>query len=120
AAEYQEAAKVFSQLGAPARERDAWDRRGDLFFGDSEWQEAREAYEKALPLDRTLKDLRDEAWVEGQLGRCAEESEVLKEAEVAYRRALDIWRQIGDRESEATEWTNLGHVFSKRGEIWES
>ncbi|HTQ81468.1 MAG TPA: CHAT domain-containing tetratricopeptide repeat protein [Thermoanaerobaculia bacterium] len=118
AAGYRTAAGLFAFLALARRERDAWAGLGDLARQSMDWKAAGEAYAKALALDQSLADLRQEALHAGELGKCAERFGDLAPAEADDRQTIELWQKLGEPKNEATAWVNLGHVTEERGEPW--
>ena len=80
------------------------------------YAEAKELYERAIPLMRTTGNRRAEAISYGGLGKLFTAACKYVKAKKYYEKALAISIEIGDREGEAAYYGNLGRVFESLGE----
>ena len=87
-----------------------------IYQSQSMYAEAKEYYERAIPVMRTTGNRKEEAITYGGLGNvfCAL-GEYVK-AKENHEKALAISMEIGDRKQEAAQYGNLGAVFKSLGE----
>ena len=96
------------------------DNIASRYLGLKRFNEAREAYEKALSLLSTVEGGSDElkAKLQGstyhQLGRVAEEQRQWAQAEQYYKQALEIYIAFNDRFSQARAYHQLGRVAQEQ------
>ena len=89
---------------------------GEKNVAQSRFPEAKQLYEGALNIWKTIGHKREEVAVHLRLGCvCAKLSEYQKAKEY-YEKALAIAIEIGDRNGEGTRHGNLGNVFHSLGE----
>ncbi|MCW5978729.1 MAG: tetratricopeptide repeat protein [Bryobacteraceae bacterium] len=92
---------------------------------ESEWDEARELYQQALPLYRAIGDRQGEANGIKSLGDVAGMQDRYEEARELYQQALPLYRAIGDRLGEANAIKSLGDVarmqarYEEAGELYQ-
>jgi tetratricopeptide (TPR) repeat protein len=82
------------------------------------FDEAQQAYETSLKIDREVGGHRDVGVALGQLGTLALGRGDLQEAARRYVEALDIFRALGEPETVAGIWHQLGMV-AEEGKNWE-
>ena len=82
----------------------------------SMYAEAKELYQRAIPVMRTTGNRREEAITYGELGKLFQNVAEYIKAKEYNEKALAISIEIGDREGEATCYGNLGTVFQSLGE----
>ena len=78
--------------------------------------EARELYERAIPVMQTTGNRREEAISYGYLGKLFKHAGEYIKANECQEKALAISIEIGDREGEASCYANLGGVFRSLGD----
>ena len=82
----------------------------------SMYAEAKELYERAIPVMRTTGNRREEAITYGGLGNIFQYVGEYVKAKEYHEKALEISMEIDDREGKATCYANLGKVFHSLGE----
>ncbi len=75
-----------------------------------QFDEAQEAYGSGLEVSREVGDDRSVGVKLGQLGTLAMQRNDLAAAQCRYREALDTFRALGEPQSEAVIWHQLGRV----------
>ena len=80
------------------------------------YAEAKELYERAIPVMRTTGNRRGEAITYGGLGNMFRHAGEYLKANECQEKALAISMEIGDRDGEATCYANLGGVFRSLGD----
>ena len=86
-----------------------------IYESQSMYAEAKEHYERAIPVMRTTGNRREEAITYGGLGNVFRSLGEYVKAKENHEKALTISREIGDREVEAAQYGNLGAVFQSLG-----
>ena len=87
-----------------------------IYQSQSMYAEAKEHYERAIPLMRTIGNRRDEAKTYGRLGCVFYSLGEYVKAKEYHEKVLTIATEIGDRTGQATQYGNLGTVFKSLGE----
>ena len=87
-----------------------------IYHSQSMYAEAKEHFERAIPLMQTTGKRREEAITYAGLGRVFQSVGEYIKAKEYHERALTISMEIGDREGEATRYGDLGRVFRSLGE----
>jgi predicted ATPase len=81
---------------------------------------AREHFGAALAICVELRDPRNEAFQQGNLGLVEQECGRLVVARTAFERAIDVFRTVGDRRGEAWALANLASVAQEQGQLDEA
>jgi tetratricopeptide (TPR) repeat protein len=111
---YQQARDTFSRLNEPGRVAIAWHQIGMVHAGAGQPEAAEEAYNQCLAIKVRLGDQAEQASTLGQLGNLY--SDVLQRPEEAvafYRRAAEIYGEIGDSAKEGATQSNMALTFVK-------
>ena len=112
AAHFREAARLWSSL-QDAKAADAWKRLGRLYPG----AQALEPFRQALALYRSAGNVRQQALVLASLGDTHAKLGKLGEARRAYREALVLWNQRGDRKNATGTRHSLCQIDHQGGEL---
>jgi tetratricopeptide (TPR) repeat protein len=111
---YQEARDTFSRLQEPGTAAIAWHQIGMVHEKAGQPEAAEEAYNQSLAIQVRLGDQAGQANTLGQLGNLYDDVLQRPEEAVAfYRRATEIYREIGDQAKEGVTWNNLADTFRK-------
>ena len=85
-----------------------------IVLGDlGKYDQAQQAYENSLAIDKELNDLGGSAIVEGQLGTLAMVQNDLATALKRYQSALTTFQQLEEPAMEAAAWHQLGMVYQE-------
>jgi tetratricopeptide (TPR) repeat protein len=118
---YQQARDTFSRLNEPGSVAIVWHQIGMVHEKTRQPEAAEEAYNHALAIKVRLGDQAGQANTLGQLGNLY--SGVLKRPEEAvafYRRAAEIYGEIGDTAKEGFAWNNLADTLVKLQRLEEA
>ena len=118
---YQQARDTFSRLNEPGSVASVWHQIGMVHQEAGQPEVAEEAYNQSLAIEVRLGDQAGQAMTIGQLGNLY--SAVLQRPEEAvafYRRAAEIYREIGDTLGEGRQWNNLAVTFGKLQRLEEA
>ena len=91
-----------------------------IYHSQSMYAEAKEHFERAIPLMQTTGKRREEAITYAGLGRVLQSVGEYIKAKEYHEKALTISMEIGDREGEATRYGDLGRVFRSLGEYFKA
>ena len=119
-AAYEDALKVFQQIGDVRSQAADISQLGLLALDQRDYAEAHRRYAEALDLFRALNEPATEAIVWHQLGRVAEEQKAWAEAERCYRTSLAINEQLGDTVGAARTCNQLARVAQLAGRPTEA
>ena len=111
---YKEARDTFSRLNEPGSVATVWHQIGMVHQEADQPDAAEEAYNQSLAIKVRLGNQAGQASTLGQLGTLY--SHVLQRPEEAvgfYRRAAEIYREIGDLAGEGRAQSNLADTFVK-------
>jgi tetratricopeptide (TPR) repeat protein len=118
---YQEARDTFSRLNEPGSVAIAWHQIGMVHAEAGQPEAAEEAYNQSLAISVRLGDQAGQADTLGQLGTLY--GDVLQRPEEAvafYRRAAEIYGEIGDLAGEGMAYNNLAVTLSKLQRLEEA
>ena len=87
-----------------------------IYQSQSKYAEAKELYERAIPVTQKTGNRRQEEIAIGCLGGVFHSLGQYVEAKEYHEKALAISMKFGDREQEGTSYGNLGNVFFSLGE----
>ncbi len=111
---YQEARDTFSRLNEPGSVAIAWHQIGIVYEEADQTEAAEEAYSQSLSIKVRLGNQAGQATTLLQLGNLYDD--VLQRPEEAmafYRRAAEIYGEIGDLAKEGIALSNLANTFRK-------
>jgi tetratricopeptide (TPR) repeat protein len=111
---YQEARDTFSRLNEPGSVATFWHQIGMVHQESGQPEAAEEAYNQSLAINVRLGNQAGQASTLGQLGNLI--ADVLQRPEEAvafYRRAAEIYGEIGDLASEGMAQSNMANIFRK-------
>ena len=86
-----------------------------IYQSQSMYAEAKEHYERAIPVMRTTGNRRRETIAHGGLGNVFRSLGEYVKAKEYHEKALTIATEIGDRTGQAAQYGNLGTVFQSLG-----
>ncbi len=109
----KQAHKIWSQLGNSEKERETLHCLGNIYTMTSNYALAKEHYNNALTLSRTLKDKRAEACALTNLGSLSEKEGNFIDALHFSKESLKLLRDIGDKNAEAATLRNIGVMYEK-------
>ena len=89
---------------------------GDKYEAQSRFVEAKQLFQGALTIMKTIGHKRQEAMAHVRLGNVCSSLSEYQKAKEYYEKALAIAIEIGDRSGEGTTCGNLGSVFHSLGE----
>lgn len=93
---------------------------GEAYYLLANYRDALSAFEQSLPLVRkakqTTKSLSLEAKITSNIGAIASTQYDNQKAMSHYLRALDVYRQLGNRLSEAVCLMNIGNIYTSTGQ----
>ena len=89
---------------------------GEKYERQSRYVQAKEIYESAVTIMKTISHKDGEAVVYGRLGVVFYSLGQYEKAKQCHEKALAITAEIGDREGEGRSYGNLGAVFDSLGE----
>jgi tetratricopeptide (TPR) repeat protein len=118
---WQQARDTFSRLNEPGTVAIAWHQIGRVHQEAGQPEAAEEAYNQSLAINVRLGDEGGQADTLGQLGNLY--LVVLQRPEEAvafYRRAAEIYGEIGDTAGEGRQWNNLAETFRKLQRLEEA
>jgi tetratricopeptide (TPR) repeat protein len=109
---YQQARDTFSRLQEPGTVAIAWHQIGMVHEAAGQPEAAEEAYNQSLAIKVRLGNQDGQASTLGQLGTLYDDALQRPEEAVAfYRRAAEIYGEIGDTAGEGRQWNNLADTF---------
>jgi tetratricopeptide (TPR) repeat protein len=111
---YQEARDTFSRLNEPGTAANAWLKIGAVHKEMGQLEAAEEAYNRSLAIFVRLGNQAGQARNLGQMGLLYNDE--LKRPEEAigfYRRAAEIYENIGDLVGEGSIWSDLADTLSQ-------
>ena len=118
---YQQARDTFSRLNEPGSVASAWHQIGIVHQEAGQPEAAEEAYNQSLAIKVRLGNQAGQASTLGQLGNLYDDALQRPEESVAfYRRAAEIYGEIGDQAKEGITWNNLADTFSKLQRLEEA
>lgn len=88
---------------------------GMVYERQGKWKEARESYERALPLVRGSKE--DEASLQAQLGTMWVQLKDSTRALEAYEQALTVFQEKGDLWEQANTLSSMARLHAGQGEV---
>ena len=118
---YQQARDTFSRLNEPGSVAITWHQIGMVHEQTDQPEAAEEAYNQSLEIQVRLGNQAGQASTLGQLGNLY--GDVLQRPEEAvafYRRAAEIYGEIGDTAMEGFAWNNLAYTFRKLQRLEEA
>lgn len=118
---YQEARYTFSRLNEPGSVANAWHQIGMMHERAGQPEAAETAYNQSLAIKVGLGDQAGQACTLGQLGNLYDD--VLQRTEEAvafYKRAAEIYGEIGDFLRQGSQWNNLAVTFRKLQRLEEA
>jgi tetratricopeptide (TPR) repeat protein len=118
---YQQARDTFSRLNEPGSVAIAWHQIGIVHENVGQPEAAEEAYNQSLAIKVQLGDQAGQASTLGQLGTFY--AAVLQRPEEAapfFRRAAEIYREIGDQAKEGVAQSNLAVTLNKLQRLEEA
>jgi tetratricopeptide (TPR) repeat protein len=118
---YQEARDTFSRLNEPGSVAIVWHQIGMVHAEAGQPEAAEEAYNQSLAIEVRLGNQAGQADTLGQLGNLY--GDVLQRQEEAvafYRRAAEIYGEIGDLAGEGMAYNNLAVTLSKLQRLEEA
>ena len=89
---------------------------GNVYQRQSRFVEAKEFYESAINIMKTISDQREESVANANLGNVCYSLGEYGKAKEYLEKALAMTKEIGDRNGEARAYGNLGSVFDSLGE----
>jgi tetratricopeptide (TPR) repeat protein len=111
---YQQARDTFSRLNEPGSVATVWHQIGIVHQEAGRPDAAEEAYNQSLAIKVRLGDQAGQASTLGQLGNLYDDDRQRPEEAVTfYRRASEIYGEIGDLANEGFVWNNLADTFCK-------
>jgi CHAT domain-containing protein/Tfp pilus assembly protein PilF len=113
---YQEAVKLWQQVGDRGSEAITLSNIGGVYADLGDKQQAFTYYKQALPSLRAVADRRGEATTLNNIGLVYSDLGEKQQALTYYNQALPLYRAVGDRGGEATTLNNIGLVYSNLGE----
>jgi tetratricopeptide (TPR) repeat protein len=119
-AEYEEALRLYRQVGDVLGEATCIRSLGDTALDRSDHAEARQRYETALPLYRQVGSVLGEANCIHSLGNIALARSDHAEARQRYEAALLLYRQVGNVLGEANCIWSLGQIAFERSDHAEA
>ena len=102
---------------AEALARSAW---GRALTRQSHYRQAQEQLDRALLMAHKHGDKALEAAVERHRGVLAYDRALMDKAAMAYRRALNLYRDIGDRRGQIHVHSNLGQIHQAHGQLTDA
>jgi tetratricopeptide (TPR) repeat protein len=118
---FQQARDTFSRLNEPGSVAIARHQIGIVHQQAGQPEAAEEAYNQSLAINVRLGDQAGQANTLGQLGNLYDEVLQRPEEAVAfYRRAAEIYGEIGDTAKEGFAWNNLANTFCKLQRLEEA
>jgi tetratricopeptide (TPR) repeat protein len=118
---YQQARETFSRLNEPGTVAIAWHQIGNVHEKAGQPEAAEEAYNQSLAIKVRLGNQAGQASTLGQLGNLyAVVLQRPEEAVAFYRRATDIYGEIGDTLGEGRQWNNLANTFGRLQRLEEA
>jgi tetratricopeptide (TPR) repeat protein/DNA-binding XRE family transcriptional regulator len=112
----EQALRLYEAIGDKAREADLRNDVGWYHALLGDYQRARTFCRQALALNAEADNRRLDGYIWDSRGFAEHHLGNLGEAAACYQRALDIFRDIGDRFNQAETLTNLGETYRARGE----
>ena len=107
---------ILRECGEIVQEGDLSMDLAKIYKRQSKYAEAKELYERAIPVMQKTGNRRGEAEAYGNLGNVFFSLGEYVKAKEHYEKALAISMEIGDRDREGTWYGNLGNVFFSLGE----
>ena len=118
---HQQARDTFSRLNEPGSVAGAWHLIGMVHEKTNQPEAAEEAYNQSLAIEVRLGNQAGQAKTLGQLGNLYDDVLQRPEEAVAfYRRAAEIFGEIGDTVGEGRQWNNLADTFRKLQRLEEA
>jgi tetratricopeptide (TPR) repeat protein len=94
-ASYDEALKLFRQVGDKLGEANVYLSLGGAKRSDKDYEGAKKDFQNALYIYRTIGDQYSQARALYRLGDCLSEEEKYEEAVIQYEKAIQLWTSIG-------------------------
>jgi tetratricopeptide (TPR) repeat protein len=110
---YREGCRIFESLGEPGNLAICWHQIGWAYEGTGQFEQAEQAYRKALAIRVQQQDRANEASDLLHLGNLYLRMARLEESATFYRRAADIFTRLHDQLHEGTARSNLANVLVK-------
>jgi tetratricopeptide (TPR) repeat protein len=118
---YQQARDTFTRFNEPGNVAIFWHQIGRVHEEAGQPEAAEEAYNQSLAINVRLGNQAGQAGTLGQLGILyAEVLQRPEEAVAFYRRAAEIYREIGDLAKEGMAQNNLANTFRKLQRLEEA
>ena len=109
--------QAISAHGTPIQQADTWFALGDLMGHRSDYDGARDHYERALPLYQQAGDVHGEALCIRGLGDIAQARSDHDGARNRYEKALSLFQQAGEVLGEAHCIRHLGEIALARSDL---
>jgi len=119
-AAWDEARRIFSELGEPAAVATAWHQMGVVHREAEQWEAAERAYRRSLALKVQQGNRGGQAGSLGELGNLFDDAGRLEEAVVAHRQAADIYVALSDQALEGRVRSNSANTLVKLGRLDEA
>ena len=108
--------RIYQESGERLEECNLSITLGEIYFNQSEYQQAKQVTERALLISKEIGNRNKEASCYGNLGNVYRSVCEYEKAREYLEKSLAIHKEIGDRNGEATCYRSLGNVYISVGE----
>ena len=108
---YEVALSRFQQLGEPKSEATLWHQLGMVYGKAEQWAEADQSYRESARIEESQGNLTGAAQTWGQLANLNQLARNLDSAEAWYRKALQGFKDAGDRFNQSLALNNLAYLL---------
>jgi len=108
---YTGAVERWREAGVLRWEAHTLNHLGIVYYSLSQYERAREYFERALAIRRELKDRQGEGAIFNYLGSVCFQMNQYERARDYFERSLLIRREFGDRHGEGATLSNLGNIY---------
>ncbi|XP_020618385.1 G-protein-signaling modulator 1-like, partial [Orbicella faveolata] len=99
---------IYRECGKKEEEGNLMVKLANIYQQQYKYLEARELYEKAIPITKEMRDKKNEAYVDEMIGVISYHLGDYDKAKGYLKKALAIRLQFGDKNGEASSYGNLG------------
>jgi len=116
----KEASTRYAHLAMSGGQADVWMTLGRMHQRDGAWDEARDAFDRALAIYRRLQDRSREAQAMGRMGEVAISQGKWREARSVFEQSRQIHQRLGEPLGAALSATCIGAVALAQGKLDEA
>ncbi|PWT81247.1 MAG: hypothetical protein C5B57_10890, partial [Blastocatellia bacterium] len=113
---HRAARKLFQQLNEAEMEAASWHQLGRIYQEQRQWDEAERHYREAARINVERGHITAAAHTWGKMALLAQEAGKPRSAEDWYRKALDVYRQVGDHKQVADVLNSLAALLRNQSD----